>query len=148
MLSVLLAGDRSMVRRVMKMLLEADKNIHVLAEATNGIEVLNFMESHAIKKVYDGGNYLCAELTLKLLENFYSNPENTNLELSEYLQFSKRELEVLKLIGEGMTNNEMSEKLFLSRRTIEGHRQNLITKTGCRNTATLIKYAVLNKIII
>ena len=57
------------------------------------------------------------------------------------MEFSTRELEVLHLIGEGLTNLEMAEKLFISKRTVEGHRQSLLDKTGSRNTATLIRYA-------
>jgi DNA-binding NarL/FixJ family response regulator len=53
-----------------------------------------------------------------------------------------RELEVLKLIAEGMTNIEISYKLFTSKRTIETHRQNIIAKTQAKNTAALIKLAV------
>jgi DNA-binding NarL/FixJ family response regulator len=51
------------------------------------------------------------------------------------------------LIAEGLTNNEIAERLFTSRRTVEGHRQNLLEKTGARNTATLIRYAVRNGLI-
>jgi len=62
-------------------------------------------------------------------------------------EFSERELEVLQLISEGLTNTEMSEHLFLSKRTVEGHRHSLLDKTGCRNTAVLIKYAVRHNLI-
>jgi DNA-binding CsgD family transcriptional regulator len=58
-----------------------------------------------------------------------------------------REIEILHLIAEGLTNSEMSDKLFISKRTIEGHRQSLIEKTGSRNTAALIRFAVLNGFI-
>lgn len=63
------------------------------------------------------------------------------------IEFSTREIEVLQLIAQGLTNLEMSEKLFLSKRTIEGHRQNLIEKTGSKNTAALIRFAVLSGIV-
>ncbi|MNR59166.1 Oxygen regulatory protein NreC [compost metagenome] len=51
-------------------------------------------------------------------------------------------MEVLELIGEGFTNLQIADKLFLSKRTVEGHRQNLLEKTGVKNTAALIKYAI------
>jgi DNA-binding NarL/FixJ family response regulator len=54
---------------------------------------------------------------------------------------------VLTLIAEGYTNQEIAEKLFTSKRTVEGHRQNLIDKTGTRNTAALIRFAIVNNII-
>ncbi|MNR30328.1 Oxygen regulatory protein NreC [compost metagenome] len=63
------------------------------------------------------------------------------------IDFSLRELEILQLIAEGLTNLEMSEKLFLSKRTIEGHRQSLLDKTGSKNSAALIRYGVINGLI-
>ncbi|WP_432708500.1 response regulator transcription factor [Pedobacter sp.] len=101
----------------------------------------------AIKKVNQGKRYLCSDLTLKLLERSMEAVavQNTDDELP--LDLTSREKEVLFLIAEGLTNNEISDKLFLSKRTIEGHRQSLIEKTGCRNTASLIKFSILNGII-
>jgi DNA-binding NarL/FixJ family response regulator len=60
---------------------------------------------------------------------------------------SKREVEVLKLIASGLTNTEIANALFNSKRTIESHRRNLIEKTGTRNTAELIRYAIKNGLI-
>lgn len=100
----------------------------------------------SLKQVLVGERYISSDLSFNLLERSANQvpvpplaPLNLNL--------NSRELEILKLIGEGLTNNEMGEKLFISRRTVEGHRQNLMDKTGCRNTATLIRYAVLNRLI-
>jgi two-component system, NarL family, response regulator DegU len=56
--------------------------------------------------------------------------------------FSERELEVLKLICEGLTNNEIGQKIFLSTRTVEGYRDRLMAKTATKNTAGLVAYAV------
>ncbi|MEJ5963543.1 response regulator transcription factor [Pedobacter immunditicola] len=101
----------------------------------------------ALNQVNQGDRYICSTLAMRLLDrsiefaNIQSSPNDLNIE------FSNREMEILGLIAEGLTNQEMSERLFLSKRTIEGHRQSLIEKTGCRNTATLIKYAVLNGMI-
>ena len=101
----------------------------------------------ALNQVKQGDRYICSTLAMRLLDrsiefaNIQSSPNDLNIE------FSNREMEILGLIAEGLTNQEMSERLFLSKRTIEGHRQSLIEKTGCRNTATLIKYAVLNGMI-
>jgi DNA-binding NarL/FixJ family response regulator len=100
----------------------------------------------ATKHVYQGNIYLCSELTTKLLKALkVHNVEETGSQ--PQAQLSKRELQVLQLMAEGLTNTEISEELSTSRRTIEGHRQNLIIKTASRNTAALIKYAILNGII-
>ena len=61
--------------------------------------------------------------------------------------FTERELEVLKLICEELTNAEIAEKLNLSKRTIDGHRSTLFEKSGVKNTAGLVLYAVRNGIV-
>ena len=91
--------------------------------------------------------YICNELSLRLLEKLMHTPDN-NFEIEvDDLDITKREVEVLSLIAEGYTNQEIADKLFTSKRTIEGNRQMLIEKTGTRNTAALIRYAILNNII-
>lgn len=60
---------------------------------------------------------------------------------------SDREIEVLKLICEGMATKEIADKLFLSCRTIDSHRANLVEKTNCKNTADLVMYAVRNQLM-
>ncbi len=57
-------------------------------------------------------------------------------------ELTARETEVLQLIAQGLTNQEIADKLFTSKRTIETHRQNIIGKTRAKNTAALIKLAV------
>jgi DNA-binding NarL/FixJ family response regulator len=56
-------------------------------------------------------------------------------------------VEVLCLIADGYTNQEIADKIFSGKRTVEGYRQSLIDKTGARNTAALIRFAVSNGII-
>lgn len=101
----------------------------------------------ALKQVHSGGRYLCAEISLNLLEGLINSSILTENHIDQEIDFSSRELEVLHLIAQGLTNQEMSEKLFLSKRTIEGHRQSLIEKTGSRNTAALIRFSVLSGIV-
>jgi DNA-binding NarL/FixJ family response regulator len=60
---------------------------------------------------------------------------------------TKREKEVLQLISEGLTNNQIAEKLFISPLTVDSHRKNLLTKLDVNNTASLIKLAVQNGLI-
>ncbi|OAQ40554.1 hypothetical protein A5893_06295 [Pedobacter psychrophilus] len=56
-------------------------------------------------------------------------------------KLSKREIEVLKLITNGLTNHKIAEKLFLSTFTVDTHRKNIIQKIGVKNTAELVKFA-------
>ncbi|WP_437920052.1 response regulator [Sphingobacterium sp. LRF_L2] len=103
----------------------------------------------AVQHVGKGGRYLCEELAMMLVEKLQAAPStDTSVEdLISQMDISERELEVLQLIGEGHTNVEIADKLFLSKRTVEGHRQNLIDKTGVKNSAALIKLAVKTGLI-
>ncbi|HEX9956464.1 MAG TPA: LuxR C-terminal-related transcriptional regulator, partial [Fibrella sp.] len=60
---------------------------------------------------------------------------------------SDREKEVLKLICEGMSTAEISDKIFLSPRTVEGHRLRILEKTGTKNTAGMVAYAFRNGLV-
>ncbi len=101
-----------------------------------------------IKHVHKGGRYLCEEIAMDFVQMSIEkhNCIPMPVDLSE-LDLSNRELEVLQLLSEGLTNLEISDKLFLSKRTVEGHRQNLIEKTKSRNTPALIKFAMQNGLI-
>lgn len=100
----------------------------------------------AVKHLMADGQYICSELSLRMLSRLSSHEVAQN-ENDDFADFTKRELEVLKLIAEGYTNNEIAEKLFTSRRTVEGHRQSLIEKTGVSNSAALIMHAFRKGII-
>jgi DNA-binding NarL/FixJ family response regulator len=98
----------------------------------------------ALKHVYGGGRYMCSDIAFRLLDR--ASHAHQLPDVSE-VNLSGREVEVLLLIAEGLTNAEIAEKMFTSKRTVEGHRQSLIDKTGSRNTAALIKYAVQSGLI-
>jgi DNA-binding NarL/FixJ family response regulator len=98
---------------------------------------------HGIRTVAAGRPFLCSELgyaALNKLRDGVSVPIETDQSKTGVL--SKRETEVLQLIAEGLTNGEIADKLFTSKRTIETHRQNIIGKTQMKNTASLIRFAV------
>ncbi|MHA6248325.1 response regulator [Pontibacter sp. CAU 1760] len=104
----------------------------------------------ALQLVVSGVPYISPSLTMDLLyKNSRATAALATLPELKLLpkDLSGREKEVLQLISEGYTNVEISEKLFTSKRTIETHRQNLLEKTNTRNTAALIKFAVLQGIV-
>lgn len=101
----------------------------------------------SLKHVHGGGKYLCAELSIRMVDKLITNSGSSINPIHSMIDFSSREIEILHLIAQGLTNNEMSDRLFISKRTIEGHRQSLIEKTGSRNTAALIRFAVLGGIV-
>ena len=101
----------------------------------------------AIKNVTAESRYLSMDLSQVLVDAFLKEKSGKAIPPEINLEFSAREMEVLQLISEGLTNNEISERLFLSKRTVEGHRQSLLEKTGSRNTATLIKFAIQHQLV-
>lgn len=66
--------------------------------------------------------------------------------LSRY-EINEREFSVLELISQGLTNAQIADQIFLSKRTIEGIRQHLIDKTQTKNTADLVRFAFQNKLL-
>lgn len=101
----------------------------------------------SLRQVNNGNRYLCTELALNLLDRSLQESVVFATTQESKIDFSEREVEVLQLIAEGLTNTEIAEKIFISKRTVEGHRQSLLEKTGSRNTATLIRFAILNGFI-
>lgn len=92
-----------------------------------------------IRTVLSGRRYLCSDIGLALLERVVNTPDPAPV--SGLSPLSRRESEILQLVAEGLTNQQIADQLFTSRRTVETHRQNILEKTGCRNTAALISYA-------
>jgi DNA-binding NarL/FixJ family response regulator len=93
----------------------------------------------AIKTVLNDKNYLTHEAEMSLR---YENEQ-----LSKLPKLTKRETEVLLLIANGLTNHQISEKLFISIDTVDSHRKNLHSKLNVNNTAMLIKFANDNNLI-
>jgi DNA-binding NarL/FixJ family response regulator len=69
------------------------------------------------------------------------------MEAKSVLLLTRREKEVLNLIADGLTNNEIADKLFVSASTVDTHRKNLISKLNVKNTASLVRFALENKLI-
>lgn len=217
MINLLLVDDHHVVRNGIKMLLEEQDDMRVVAEASNGKDALEILANDqsinlvltdidmegisgislteqiqtlhphvnviilsmlkdyrhvcdcfrsgakaylvknvdyrellsAISHVAHGGKYMCEEMMISMIGSVYDEvPQQGYVnELIGNLELSDREMEVLHLIGEGFTNKEIADQLFLSKRTVEGHRQNLIDKTQVKNSAQLIKYAVEKRLI-
>jgi len=95
----------------------------------------------AIQTVIAGRLFLCSDLGLNMLRKVLAKDDEPE-EASKASRLSRRESEVLQLLAEGLTTNEIAEKLFTSKRTIETHRQNILEKTQTKNTAALIRMAV------
>jgi DNA-binding NarL/FixJ family response regulator len=137
---------------LLSMINSSQQVIHAFAKGVRGYLVKNVSYEeliYSIHHVQRGGKYLCEELAMLLIGLLSHQPDvkNPNHQLINELDLSDRETEVLQLISEGYTNLEIADLLFLSKRTVEGHRQNLIDKTKTKNTAALIKFAVQHQLV-
>lgn len=204
---MLLADDHKIFREGVRSILEKEKDIKVVGEASNGTEVIDLMEqlevdvlvldidigtpngieitalvsnSHpetkililsmmglhdfviealekgaigfllkntgkdevltAIRSVSKGDSYFSREVSAILIEQLHK-PASSRRKSSD-IPISPREIEVLKLIAQEFSNSEIAEKLFISIRTVDTHRRNLLEKLGAKNTAGLVKFAI------
>ena len=101
----------------------------------------------AIRAVAAGENYFSEELLVNILNNMRDGGQHKPEPETPDNEISERELEILYHVCLGLSNQEIADKLFISKRTVDKHRANLLSKTGCRNTAALVMYAIKNKMI-
>lgn len=99
----------------------------------------------AIKKVLGGEDHYSDEVYKTIIGNIAGRKPKERLTLETEL--SEREKEVLVLIANEYTNQEIADKLFISIRTVETHKRNLLEKTGCKNVAGLVMYAVERNLV-
>lgn len=97
----------------------------------------------ALETVHQEGCYFSQKLLMSILSTMKESSQNESVTI----ELSEREQEVLGLICRGMSNNEIGDQLFISKRTVEKHRANLLEKTQCNNTATLVMWAIRNKMV-
>jgi len=96
----------------------------------------------AILTVMKGGSYFSQELLYHVIQKFKHREQE-----SKAANLSRREKEILSKICEGLSNQEIADTLFISKRTVDKHRANLLGKTNSKNTASLILFAIKNKLI-
>lgn len=93
---------------------------------------------YAIKSVLQGRNYFSRQAQDVIFKK-YSQTVGKKKQREELIKLTKREIEIIKLIAEGLTSQQMADKLFISPRTVETHRANLMKKVGVRNAIELVK---------
>lgn len=95
----------------------------------------------AIETVAEGGTYFSPQLLSSLTGRMRTREAVTDEPLSS------REREILVAVCRGLSNQEIADELFISKRTVDKHRANILEKTGCKNTASLVVYAIRNRIV-
>jgi DNA-binding NarL/FixJ family response regulator len=129
-LALSMHGDKNYIVKM----LEAGAKGYILKNAGKE-EMIN-----AIHTVANGNSYFSSQVSSKLLEHL-TNPAPIRRGADDTL-LTDREVEILRLIAEEYSNPEIAEKLFISVRTVDTHRRNILDKLGAKNTAGLVKYAI------
>ncbi|HEV8512929.1 MAG TPA: response regulator transcription factor, partial [Cyclobacteriaceae bacterium] len=93
---------------------------------------------YAVKTVLKGQTYFSNQVQ-KVIFRKYSNAVTKKKQKEPAMKLTGREAEIVKLISEGLTSHQMAEKLFISPRTVETHRANLMKKAGVKNSIELVK---------
>ena len=97
----------------------------------------------ALETVAAGGTYFSPQLLASIANRMRTR--STADDEAEAL--SSREREILVEVCRGLSNQEIADELFISKRTVDKHRANILEKTGCKNTASLVVYAIRNHIV-
>jgi len=125
-------------RQFVKGILEAGADGYLLKNCTYRQLI------EAIQSVVEGKKYLSDDITEMVIKGYLDPAEEVSDNQSE---LSERELEILKLYAEGKSTREISEKLFISVKTVGTHKQHIFEKLGLRSNADMVKYAIKEGLI-
>ena len=103
----------------------------------------------AVHTVNDGGEYFSASLLEALSHSMRSVHIGDTVadEIVDADRLSEREIEILVAICQGLSTQEIADKLYISKRTVDKHRANILEKSGCKNTASLVVYAIRHRLV-
>jgi len=127
-------------KQLIKKLIDQGADGYLLKNSSQ-IEVMD-----AIEKVLNNQIYLSQDVTLSLLDKS-QNKSSHNSDVTTIAQLTEREIEILKLVAQGMKNKEVGDSLNISHRTVDTHRTNLMKKLDVTNVAGLIRFAFKNGLI-
>lgn len=101
----------------------------------------------AIKTVATGSNYYCSSTGTKLTQLLIKSEKFNPHRNKEKLEFTERELEIIRLLCQNLSSKEIADKMFLSFRTVEGIRCKILEKMEVTNTVGIVIYAAKNKLV-
>jgi DNA-binding NarL/FixJ family response regulator len=97
----------------------------------------------AVKTVSGGENFFSKDISKLIIENYIRSAKETDKnEGYKEVPLTKREIEILKYIAEGNSNQEIANRLYISYNTVDTHRKNIMHKLSIKNTAGLVRYAI------
>lgn len=102
---------------------------------------------HAIREVYAGGSFFSKELLHGVIITMQNSSKKQLGNKTEQTKLNERDLDLLRLLCQGLQNNQIAEKLFVSVKTIESNKAKLMQKTNTQNSAGLIIWAIKNKLV-
>src|SRR6266542_4030931 len=174
-INFLIADDHQLITDGLSKILEAEKMIGEIHTAINGREAVNKVLTHdidcaimdinmpvlngleatklikkekahikVIDKVMCDEKYISPEISCNLFTHLTDRTLNTP---DNEKHLTTREIEIIRYIAEGLTNNEIADKLFLSPVTVDTHRKNMLAKLHLKKTANLVKYAAEHKLL-
>ena len=101
----------------------------------------------AVRTVCEGGTYFSPQLMESISFAMTSYPYSVGGDIAEEDRLSEREVEILVGICQGLSTQEIADKLYISKRTVDKHRANILEKSGSKNTASLVVYAIKHGLV-
>ncbi len=102
----------------------------------------------AVKDTAAGKKFFCGQILETIKKGSIDiNDIDVDALSCEPISLSEREIQIIKMIAEGLTNAQIAEELFLSNHTINTHRKNILSKLGIKNTAGIVMYAVKTNLV-
>jgi len=126
-------------KRLLKKVLEAGINGYLLKN-TEKVNLLN-----AIRTIANGQQVFSEPISTLITQCFLKNSSEAETQICE--EITEREQEILQLIVKGLTSKEIAQKLFISPRTVDTHRANLMQKLELNNIAELVRYAIKHDLV-
>lgn len=128
---------------------EEDQIVEMLEAGAKGYLLKNADKQEileAITSVYEDGTYYCKTTSSKLASMIARSKFNPYRK-KEQVAFTEREQEIIQLICQQLTAQQIGDRIFLSKRTVEGYRTRILEKMNVRNTAGVVMYALKNNLI-
>lgn len=122
-------------------LIKAGAKGHLTSE-TNRDEIVE-----AIYTLRNGYDFYAKTITNMILSNYLNTSEEAEVRKEREKNLSTREMEVLKLFAQSLTNKEIADRLFISVRTVESHKSNIMRKINLKTTVDMVKFAIRNNLV-
>jgi DNA-binding NarL/FixJ family response regulator len=136
---------------VMSVIDDEDVILKTLKTGANGFLGKDSMPGDLTEAIYTsrgGHDYFSKSITHMVLNRYISGIKNDgSSEKTEINQLSTRQVEILKLMGESLSNQEIAERLYISVRTVETHKNHIMQKLNLKSTVDMIKFGIKNNII-